>query len=79
MHGVWRRIMASRFAEDVWYLLTIFNCVGYMVLLVVIVVWLRLVLHAVEDALVPIARRPKPLPVAQAPVSTTYAEDRYCA
>ena len=57
MNGKWRRIMISRFAENVWDLLAIFNCLGYMVLFVVVMVWLRLMLQVVEDALAPVARR----------------------
>ena len=61
--------MTGRLGDDVWYLLTLFNCFGYMVLFVVVLLWLRLMIHVVEDALAPIAKRPpRPVhPVAELP------------
>lgn len=50
--------MAHRFGEDVWYVLNIFNGIGYMVLFVVVMIWLRLLLHVVEDAVTPLRKRP---------------------
>lgn len=45
--------MISRFGENLWYLLTIFQGMGYMVLFVLLMIWVRLLLQVCEDALMP--------------------------
>lgn len=50
--------MVHRFGEDLWYLLTVVNGMGYMVLLIVGMIWVRLLLHVVEDAIAPLRRHP---------------------
>ncbi len=45
--------MISRFGEDLWYLLTLFQGMGYMVLFVLLMIWIRLLLKVFEDALMP--------------------------
>ena len=50
--------MAHSIVEDVWYLLTIFNGLGYMIVLVLATIWLRLLLRVVEHALVPLNKDP---------------------
>ena len=50
--------MAHSIVEDVWYLLTIFNGLGYMIVLVLAMIWLRLLLRVVEYALAPLNKNP---------------------
>jgi hypothetical protein len=45
--------MAHRILEDMWYLLDMFHGLGYSILFVLGLVWLRLLLQVVEDALAP--------------------------
>jgi hypothetical protein len=51
MARYWRRIMTRPWAEDVWNLLTMFNGMGYMALFVLVVIWVRLLLSVLENAL----------------------------
>lgn len=60
--------MAHHMGEDIWYLLNIFNGMGYMVLFVLALIWLRFLLKVAEDALAPLRKRTHrfvhPLPVS---------------
>ena len=45
--------MAHRIWEDMWYLLDMFHGLGYSILFVLGLVWLRLLFQVVENALAP--------------------------
>ena len=53
--------MSHSVGEDVSYLLTIFNGLGYMIVFVLAMIWLRLLLRVVEYALAPLGKNPPSL------------------
>ena len=46
----------ARAVEEVWYLLNILNGLGYVVVLLLAMIWLRLLLQVVEYAVTPLRR-----------------------
>lgn len=45
--------MADHLGQDIWYLLNMFHSLGYSVLFVLGMIWLRLILRVFEEALCP--------------------------
>ena len=48
--------MAHHMGEDFWYLLNVFHGLGYSVLFVLGLIWLRILLQVVEDAVAPLRK-----------------------
>ena len=59
MTHLWSGIMMTQhLGEELWYLLNVFNGMGYMVLFVVAMIWARLLLQVVKDAIAPLRKHP---------------------
>jgi|GEM_PF-3028659 len=50
--------MANNLGQDLWYFLNMFHGLGYSVLFILGIVWLRLILLVVEHALYPRRKTP---------------------
>lgn len=45
--------MADHLGQDIWYLLNMLHGLGYSILLIFLIIWLRLILLVIEDVLCP--------------------------
>ena len=50
--------MIHHFGADLWYLLGISKGIGHMILFAVAMIWVRLLLQVVEDAIAPLRKHP---------------------
>ena len=48
--------MAHHMVKDFWYLLTMFHGLGYSALFVLGLIWLRILLQVIEDAVAPLRK-----------------------
>jgi hypothetical protein len=54
----WRKMMINHIGTELWYLLNMFNGMGYMILFVVAMIWVRMLLQVVEVAVVSLRMHP---------------------
>lgn len=50
--------MANHLGQDIWYLLNMFDGLGYVILFFLLIIWLRLILQVIEDAVSPRQKKP---------------------